>query len=256
SSDLLGSVHGPLDDSAYASSWDMANADPTWPTDGWRALAYTIEISNTKMPPASTLGGDADLLTPGGAEDGYVPKNLRVGLAAIDIVEPYVVWTNRAAVPTVVGVDEPITLEWQVRGCFTVDETRVRSGVDPDPLQNFSEQTAAQQETTGTPCFETPTTFTADVSFPAEGTYYLTPAARVDSSLLDQSTPSPNTSPQSWLVRSRTEDGMLAMNAVDPGEINTVNAQTFWGAEPLQITVGDGAVIFADGFESGDTSAW
>ncbi|MEM7587851.1 MAG: M14 family zinc carboxypeptidase, partial [Acidobacteriota bacterium] len=46
SSDLLGSVHGPLDDSAYASSWDMANADPTWPTDGWRALAYTIEISN------------------------------------------------------------------------------------------------------------------------------------------------------------------------------------------------------------------
>ncbi len=257
STDLLGAVHGPLDDTGYASSWDVANSDPAWPTDGWRAAAYTIEISNQKMPPVATLGGDADLLTPGGSEDGYVPKNLRVGLAAIDIAEPYLLWTNRDTIPTTVEVDDPVTVEWQVRGCFEVDETRARYGTDPDPLNNPSAQTAAQQQTTGTPCFGTPTTFSAEVSFPSAGTYYLTPAARVDSTLLDQNNPvPPGTSPQSWLVRSRTETGTLAMNAVEPTEINTITGQTFWGAEALEIVVGDMGLIFADGFESGDTSAW
>ncbi len=257
STDLLGAVHGPLDDSAYASSWDVANADATWPTDGWRAAAYTIEISNQKMPPVATLGGDADLLTPGGSEDGYVPKNLRVGLAAIDIAEPYLMWTNRDSIPTTITASETVTVEWQVRGCFEVDETRVRFGNDVDPLNTFSGQTAAQQQIAGTPCFGSPTTFSASVTFPSEGTYYLTPAARVDSSLLTQNNPvPPGTSPQSWLVRSRTEDGVLAMNAVEPTEINTITGQQFWGTEALEITVGEPGLIFADGFESGDTSAW
>ncbi len=257
SNDLLGAVHGPLDDTGYATSWDVANSDPLWPTDGWRAATYTIEISNQKQPPQSTLGGDAELLVPGGSEDGYVPKNLRVALAAIDIVEPYVLWTNRAAIPATVGTGEPVTVEWEVRGCFEVDETRVRYGTDPDPLANFSAQTAAQQQTTGTPCFQTPTTFSADVTFTTEGTYYLTPAARVDSSLLNQNNPTPpGTPPQTWLVRSRTEDCLLIMNAVEPTEINTVTGQVFWGAAPLAIEVKGNALIFADGFESGDLSAW
>ncbi|MCP3957187.1 MAG: zinc carboxypeptidase [bacterium] len=256
SNDLLGAVHGPMDDTAYASSWDVANADPLWPTDGWRAVAYTIEISNQKMPPVATLGGDADLLTPGGLEDGYVPKNVRVGLAAIDIVEPYILWTNRASIPAQVGEGEPFTVEWEVRGCFEVDDTHVRWGTDPDPLTTFSGQTTSQQQTTGTPCFETPTLFSAEVSIPTAGTYYLTPAAQVDSSLLDQGNPTPNLLPQSWLVRSRTEDGLLETNSVDPTEVNNVRGQMFWGVEALEIQVGEGSLIFADGFESGNTSAW
>ncbi len=257
STDLLGAVYGPLDDSAYATSWDVANADMAWPTEGWRGVAYTIEISNQKRPPASTLGGDADLLTPGGAEDGYVPKNLRVALAAIDVAEPWIWWTNRDSVPTVVGGGEPVSIEWQVRGCFQVDDTRVRFGPDPDPLANFTTQTASQQQTSGTPCFSTPTTFSAEVTFPTAGTWYLTPAAQVDSTLLDQGTPNPpGVSPQTWLVRSRTEDGFFFDNATNPGEVNTVRGQLFWGAEPLRIEVVGDALIFADGFESGDTSAW
>ncbi len=255
STDLLGAVYGPLDDSAYAASWDFANADMAWPTDGWRAVAYTIEISDDKSPPVSTLGGDADLLTPGGAEDGYVPKNLRVALAAIDVAEPWIEWTNRDQIPTT--VDGTITVEWQVRGCFEVDDTHVRFGSDPEPLTTFSGQTASQQQTTGTPCFQAPTTFSAQVTFPTAGTWYLTPAARVDSTLLVQGTPNPpGISPQAWLVRSRTEDGLLFENSLDPGEVNTVRGQLFWGAEPLAIEVTDDSLIFADGFESGDISAW
>ncbi len=256
STDLLGAVYGPLDDSAYASSWDTGHADMAWPTDGWRAVAYTIEISDDKSPPASTLGGDADLLTPGGLEDGYVPKNVRVALAAIDVIEPWIRWTNRASVPASVAFGEPVTVEWQARGCFEVDDTHVRFGTDPDPLESFSGQTASQQQTTGTPCFQTPTTFSAEVTFPGPGTWYLTPAARVDSSLLNQTDPDPpGVTPQTWMARVRNEAGLLFENAFDPGEVNTVSGQLFWGAEPLAIEV-TGEEIFADGFESGDTSAW
>ncbi len=256
SNDLLGAVHGPLDDSAYATSWDLANADPVWPTEGWRGVAYTVEISDDKSPPVSTLGGDADLLTPNGAEDGYVPKNVRVALAAIDVAEPWIRWTNRASVPASVASGEPVTVEWQVRGCFEVDDTHVRFGDDPDPLADFLGQTTSQQQTTGTPCFQTPTTFTAEVIFPSPGTWYLTSAARVDSTLLDQDDPvPPGTTPQTWLARARNEDGLFFENDFDPGEVNTVRGQLYWGAEPLEIEV-TGGEIFADGFESGDTTAW
>ncbi len=256
STDLLGAVHGPLDDTAYASSWDPGNADMAWPTEGWRAVAYTIEISDDKSPPVSTLGGDADLLTPGGAEDGYVPKNVRVALAAIDVAEPWIHWTNRPQVPASVAFGEPVTVEWQVRGCFEVDDTHVRFGTDPDPLANFSGQTVSQQQTAGTPCFQSPATFSAEVSFPGPGTWYLTPAARVDSTLLDQVDPNPpGVSPQTWLARVRNEEGLFFENAFDPGEVNTVRGQLFWGAEPLEIEV-TGGLIFADGFESGDTTSW
>ncbi len=259
--DLLGPVHGPLDDSAYAASWDVGNVDMAWPTDGWRAAAYTIEISDQKRPPVSTLGGDAEPLVPGGSEDGYVPKNLRVALAAIDVAEPWIRWTNRKQVPVLVDAGEPVTVEWQVRGCFEVDDTRVRFGTDPDPLATFSGQTAAQQQTSGDPCFDLsggePATFTAEVTFSEPGTWYLTPAARVDSSLLEQDDPNPpGTAPQTWLVRVRTEDGLYFENAVEPGEVNTVRGQLYWGTQPLQIEVVADGLIFADGFESGDTSAW
>lgn len=254
-SELLGPVNGPLDDTSYATSWDPGNADPAFPTQGWRALGYTVEISNQKRPPVAALGGDADLLTPGGVEDGYVPKNIRIGLAAIDIAEPYVLWTNRDAVPTTVAIDELINVEWQVRGCFEVDETRVRFGEDADPRINFDGQTAAQSETTGDPCFDTPMMFTAQVTFNTPGTYYLTPVARVDDSLVSQNNPNPAVGPQSWVVRARSEDGLLETNATDPSEVNTVQGQTYWAAQPLEIVVGLG-LIFADGFESGDTSAW
>lgn len=255
STDLLGAVYGPLDDSGYATSWDPANADPLWPTQGWRALSYTVEISNQKQPPEASLGGDADLLTPGGAEDGYIPKNVRIGLAAIDIAEPYILWPHRDQIPTQVAVGEEIHMQWQVRGCFEIDETRVRYGTDPDPRTTFSEESPAQSQTSGTPCFDSPTTWNATVSFPTAGTYYLTPVARVDSSLLGQDSPAPSLPPQSWVVRSRTEDGFFFENATDPGEVNTVQGQLYWGAEALEVVVG-GGIIFEDGFESGGVQRW
>lgn len=257
SNTLLGAVHGPLDDSSYAPTWDAANADPLWPTIGAGALSYTVEISDDKSPPTSALGGDADLLTPGGVEDGYVPKNVRIALAAIDVAEPWIEWTNRAAIPSEVAIDEPIDIAWRVRGCFQVDDTRVRWGVDPDPRMAFDGQSVSQSQTTGEPCFGTPTTFSEQISFGTPGTYYVTPVARADSALLHQSDPNPpGTPPQSWLVRGRTEEALVTLNGTDPTEINTVQGQVYWASDPVEVVVGSGASIFTDGFESGDTSAW
>ncbi|MEM9058385.1 MAG: M14 family metallopeptidase, partial [Pseudomonadota bacterium] len=236
--DLLGPANGPLDDTSYAASWDAGNADPLWPTQGWRALGYTIEISNQKRPPQSTLGGDADLLTPGGAEDGYVPKNVRVALAGIDIAEPWIEWTNRDAIATELAPGESIDVEWQVRGCFDIDETRVRWGTDPNPRVNFDAQTAQQQDSSTNACFDTPTEFTASVTFAQPGTYFVTPVARTDSGLLSQGNPTPALPPQSWVVRSRTESGVLAVNMTDPAEISSIVGQLYWDAEPLELTVG------------------
>ncbi len=240
--DLLGSVYGPLDDTSYAASWDAANADPAYPVEGWRALGYTVEISNAKRPPESTLGGDADLLTPNGAEDGYVPKSVRFGLAAIDSVEPYVLWTNRDSLPIQASPGTILTVQWQVRGCFEIDETRVRLGTDPDPATNYLQQTDPAPINTVSPCFDPAggaiETFSAQLPLPqTAGFYHVAPVAKVDSGLLQQQNPSPARPPQSWLVRSRTEEGFFFQTTVDPNEHNSVSGHLYWSAEPLVIEV-------------------
>ena len=239
SNDLLGAVIGPLDDSSYAPGWDPANADSQFPNDAARAISYTVEISNQKRPPESQLGGDADLLTPGGAEDGYIPKNVRIALAAIDLTDPFVEWTNREQVPTSVPAGEGFDVRWQVRGCFDINDTRVRWGDTPDPRIDFDEQSTPQSDLGGEACFEPPREFTETIAIEQPGTYFLTPVARVDETLLQQGNPDPSLPPQSFFVRARTEEGLVYRNEVDPQEVNTVVGQIYRGAQPLQITVTD-----------------
>ncbi|MEO0424474.1 MAG: M14 family metallopeptidase [Pseudomonadota bacterium] len=241
SNDLLGAVIGPLDDSSYAPGWDPANADAQFPNDAARAISYTVEISNQKRPAENLLGGDADLLTPGGAEDGYIPKNVRIALAAIDLTDPFVEWTNRDQVPTSVEVGESFEVRWQVRGCFDIDDTRVRWGTSADPRVDFDAQSASQSDLSGDACFNPPREFTAQVSIDVPGDYFLTPVAKVDEDLLAQGNPDPALPPQSFLVRARTEEGEVFRNETDPNEVNTVVGQIYRDAEPLLITVtGDG----------------
>lgn len=237
SSDLLGAVIGPLDDSSYAPGWDPANVAAEFPNPAARALSYTVEISSRKRPDEDLLGGDADMLTPGGVEDGYIPKNVRISLAAIDVVDPWIEWSNRNEVPAAVVAGEPFTVRWRARGCFDVDETRVRWSADGDPRVDFDGQTPAQQDQSGTACFQPPRTFTAQVVLDTPGEWFVTPVARVDGALRAQADPNPALPPQSWLVRSRTEDGLLFVNDADPDEVNTVVAQRYRGAAPLRVTV-------------------
>ena len=111
----------------------------------------------------------------------------------------------------------------------------------------------SQQDNSSTACFDTPTQFQATVSFSEAGTYFVSPVARTDGGLLSQGNPTPALSPQSWIVRSRTENGVLATNMTDPMEINSISGQLYWGAAPLAIEVvsatdtdGDGVADASD----------
>ena len=111
--DAVYPVHGGMEDWAYAASWDAPRLTPCRPlTHGGyaaertatyenataRAAVYLVETSDAKQPFAASLGRPAHALRAGAAGDGHVPRNLRLSLAMIDLVQPYV---------EIIGLDAP-----------------------------------------------------------------------------------------------------------------------------------------------------
>ena len=101
--DAVYPVHGGMEDWAYAASWDAPRLTPCRPlTHGGyaaertatyenataRAAVYLVETSDAKQPFAASLGRPAHALRAGAAGDGHVPRNLRLSLAMIDLVQP------------------------------------------------------------------------------------------------------------------------------------------------------------------------
>ena len=111
-----------------------------------------IETSWIKTPPTSSLGTTADILNPAAGTNGYVAKNLRLSLLAIELVQPWLslqqvnglsltediipLQTNtvqrgscqaskRVRVPKNDENIGNVRVEWKVGGGFTVDETTV-----------------------------------------------------------------------------------------------------------------------------------
>ena len=104
--DVVYGVRGGMEDWAYASSWDVplvGYCEPTtyggYPASrtknpnpvSFRTFNVLVEASDNKRPHATTLGSWTHLLRTGGHGDGHVPRNVRLALVLIDLVEPYVV---------------------------------------------------------------------------------------------------------------------------------------------------------------------
>lgn len=231
---LLGPVYGPFDDTSYALGWEVDRAPAYLRSTIHRAIAYTIEISDQKRPEQDTLGTDLDLLTPGGEGDGYVPKTVRALLAAIDSVEPYLLW-QEAPAPATVVVGSTRTYQWEVRGCLQVEDTHLRLGPRPDLTETFIAESPPQQALEEMPCLEPPRAFQASLTFDTPGSFYVAPVARVDQALLEPSADGP--SPESWFVRSRLEEGAIFGMSLESGEVNTVVGRRLWQGEARQITV-------------------
>jgi hypothetical protein len=101
--DILYPVRGGMDEWAYAGSWDLANVQPCNPTTygGYapektiysnstlRMFTMLIETSDDKAP-LTSLGTSLFVLDPASPGNGHVPRNIRMSLLAMDIVEPYV----------------------------------------------------------------------------------------------------------------------------------------------------------------------
>ena len=51
---------------------------------------FLVETATRKKPPPGELGTDEAVMTVGGQGDGHVPRNIRLMLAGIDLLEPYI----------------------------------------------------------------------------------------------------------------------------------------------------------------------
>lgn len=225
---ILYPCYGAYEDYAYAASWDLANEDPSYPTNGCRSLTSCIEISNTKNPAASTLGGRADVFTPDGAEDGYVPKNIRIALLLTDIAEPYINLTT--SIPRVALPDQTVTFKWKVMGALNTTETNIQWGSDGDPINSYTNTTNILSGGTGWQNVE----FMQTIKMPSEvGDYYFVIRAKADNNTLTQSTPDPqNTKPQSLYVNMRTNGSWSITNYE-----NSMQGKVNWYSQIIHIKV-------------------
>eukprot|EP00977_Amphora_coffeiformis_P020019 scaffold7805_cov153-Amphora_coffeaeformis.AAC.3 len=160
--DLVYPVRGGMEDWAYAGSWDPDRVVQCKPTTygGYpasqtkyddatlRAFNMLVETSNNKMP-KNYLGSTVDVLSATQAENGHIARNLRLALLAIELVQPWaafrqvneVVLTDdiiphldrgagrqvcqRAKHVVVPRDSKKVTIQWEVGGSLTIEDTRV-----------------------------------------------------------------------------------------------------------------------------------
>jgi hypothetical protein len=159
---VIYTVHGSLEDWGYASSWDtdvVTQCAPTtyggyaaektvYPPYTNRMFSMLVETSMDKTP-TSDFGTSLDVLNPESSGNGHVPRNVRLSLLMIDLVEPYVWFTNdndsssdrmNTMVPfpessgsscrdnVMMQVEQETTMfevSWEVGGAFQVDSTEL-----------------------------------------------------------------------------------------------------------------------------------
>ena len=132
-------VFGGMEDWMYASAWDKSNlrrcSSPrlrtaTEESDG-RAAVFLVETSDEKQPPVNVLGTMTHVLEE--SPTGHVPRNIRLGLVAVDTAQPYVCLSKRVAVKRAadrrsedrrldaLAPDFELKVRWFVGGAFATD---------------------------------------------------------------------------------------------------------------------------------------
>lgn len=146
---LVYPVHGGMEDWAYGASWSgqAVTCRPstfqgypsakTQYSDGTnRCVTYLVETSQRKAPDAEWLGDSKDVLVSGAVGDGHVPRNVRLLVAAVDAVEPYVWFGPKDFSRDDTIVTDPLveissgnesaSVQWSVGGAFSVDGTQLQ----------------------------------------------------------------------------------------------------------------------------------
>jgi hypothetical protein len=111
-----------------------------------RSFIMLVETSNDKSPSPTTMGSPRQILNPTGRGSGHVSRNVRIGLLALDLVQPYVSIRSvngeelsRDLVPQEARLGRPCmttrhvkvadrskpSISWTVGGAISVDETQV-----------------------------------------------------------------------------------------------------------------------------------
>jgi hypothetical protein len=164
SNEVVYYVEGGFEDYAYGGSWHPTlkvqctpstyggypKSKTTYSSGMLRAFNILIETSNDKSPSQSALGGPQNLMSPNArAGNGYVARNIRTSLLAIDLVEPYVSmeqvnsqWLARDLIPkwsrngracrstkaVAVSPSSSTSVKFTVGGALTVDDVEVWYG--------------------------------------------------------------------------------------------------------------------------------
>jgi len=251
--DIVYAVDGGMEDWGYAASWENAYTSPkpigtcnpstyggyaaaksSYNNATHRAFNILIETSTSKNPTASSLGTNATLSDSALSDYlsstqtiGHVPRNVRISLLYIDLVQPYVVWKVN---PTTASVGKATTFTWEVAGSITVDSTQLIVSKQPD----LSSPTQAKAQAGVTRWYhadlQTSTTtnnkglFSESLTFNTTGVYYVQATAKVDQNwALQPSSPVPDVKPQTHVVNARTNDQWSFSN-----NGRTVKGRTSW----------------------------
>ncbi|KAG3069007.1 hypothetical protein PC121_g9984 [Phytophthora cactorum] len=234
--DIVYAVDGGMEDWGYAGSWEneftapkpIKECNPSsfggYPAEKTRynnathrASNVLIEASESKQPNATSWGDSSTLsdealsdYLPAAEMVGHVPRNVRLSLLYINLVQPYVLWKTRPLKNT---MKEAATFEWE-------------SGV----TRWYHEDLGLQVKTNNK------VLFSANVEFAIAGTYYVQAIATVDQDWATQGTgediPVPKVKPQTHIVNARTNDEWLYSNN---GRV--VRGRTVWTSQVVKIVV-------------------
>lgn len=259
--DIVYAVNGGMEDWAYAASWENSYTSPkpigvcnpktyggyaaeksSYNNATHRSFNILIETSDAKQPTTASLGNNATLsdalladYLPSSTTLGHVPRNLRIALMYIDLVQPYVAWK---IAPTAATAGVATSIQWEVAGSITVDSTQLKISKSAD--MSSATPTTAQSGVTRWyhSDFKTSTKtnkglFTQSYTFATAGTYYVQAVASVDQDWATQATaPKPNVKPQTHVVNARTNPAWSYSN-----NGKTVQGKTEWASPVVEVVV-------------------
>ena len=256
--DLVYPVHGGMEDWGYAASWDRGFVKPCTPRtfggypsaktsyDDASARAFTVlvETSDVKGPSANTYGAEAGVYAPGGSGDGHVPRNVRLALAAIDLVRPSIVaWRGesgergpgRSGTATV-KAGACVALTWVAWGTVHVEATSpVCRRSSRDEWAACGETQAGDGVWGGTSTPLAPHKFHGCARVPADASGAFEVGVRVTAdtawSREPQQAYAPKKPPQSHLALSRQEGYVMGHNG------RRVRGYSQWYSAPILLRV-------------------
>jgi hypothetical protein len=123
-----GPLHGSWRDWAYASRTEFGEHFTNDPEgyDAGGQLAFIVETSHYEsnlQENEKELGGPS--------RDGWIPKNIRLAIVAIDLAMPYIKIITKP--PRYVEIGTKPKFVWQIYGCLTADETTLEWSQSKDP---------------------------------------------------------------------------------------------------------------------------
>ncbi|OWZ07570.1 hypothetical protein PHMEG_00020024 [Phytophthora megakarya] len=261
--DVVYAVNGGYEDWGYAASWENGYTNPkpigacnpssfggyspaktNYNNATNRVFNVLIETSNSKQPSVTSLGDSSTLsekalsdYLPASEMVGHIPRNVRLSLLYIDLVQPYLLWKTH---PHNITANDSATFKWEVAGAITVDNTQLKVWAD-DPADATlthaqSGVTRWYHEDLGLKVNNNKGLFSADIEIAVAGIYYVQAIATVDQDWATQGigedAPVPNVKPQTHLANVRTNDDWFYSN-----NNRVARGRTVWTSQVVEIVV-------------------